>query len=74
MPTLRFTGNRTGPNGIWTLKYGPIYVGDDVEVDEATAERWLRPSDAGKCDFSLVVPKPPRKRHKEPVATSTEGA
>lgn len=83
MRTLRYTGGRSGPDGIWVLGHGSIFVGDEVEVNDVTAAKWLMPSAKGKCDFELAeesvaaVAAPvgpserkPRKRREEPVATA----
>ena len=40
MPTLRYTGRRTGCDPMPT-RYGQLHPGDIVEVDDVTAEGWL---------------------------------
>jgi len=40
MPTLRFTGQRSGAKKRGT-RYGVVKPGDTVEVPDAVAERWL---------------------------------
>lgn len=50
MPTLRFTGSRTGLDGIWLPKYGAVERGAEIDVPADVADRWLVPP----SDFELV--------------------
>lgn len=40
---VKFTGKRTGMDGIFILGYGIVQKGQTIEVDASVAERWTTP-------------------------------